>query len=129
VALDSKIRCEHFRHILTDLQLVKILEIGQALKEQDTLDQIVGMLHLADGFFIDIVGEAQQTPILQHARMQEILVDRRQFIGENDIQMTDYFGIALHFSSPCKRCESAPRPHPLGMRESLGHLNIRTGLE
>ena len=39
------------------------------------LGQELGVLHLADRFFVDHVAEVRQAPAFEHARMQEILVD------------------------------------------------------
>ena len=47
-----------------------------------------------------VLAEPVEPPVLQHARMQEVLVDRRQLIGEDSIQKLDDIAIALHdFSS------------------------------
>ena len=43
-----------------------------------------------------LIGELEETPILEHARMQEVLVNRRQLILENDIQLFDDLLVALH---------------------------------
>ena len=52
------------------------------------------MLHLMDGFIVFLLRELAQPPIAEHARMQEVLVDRGEFILENDIEEADDFCIS-----------------------------------
>ena len=72
------------------------MQVGQALQEQDALDQRVGMAHLVDGLVILVVAQAMQPPVLEHAAVQEILVDRRQLVLEHFVEVLDDLGIALH---------------------------------
>src|SRR5690606_10079440 len=56
----------------------------------------IGVLHLADGFLVDHVAEVAETPAFEHAGVQEVLVHRRQFIGQNCVEGADDRRIALH---------------------------------
>ena len=50
--LELEVAVEHLAGVFTDQQLSQILQIGQAFEKEDALDQLVGMLHLVDGFFV-----------------------------------------------------------------------------
>jgi len=39
---------------------------------------------------------ASRAPVLQHARVQEVLVDRGEFVLEDLVEMRNDFGVALH---------------------------------
>jgi hypothetical protein len=78
---------------------VQVLQVGQAVEEQDAFDQLVGVLHLADRFFVDDVAEALEAPVVQHPGVQEILVHRGQLVGEHLVQPKDDGAVALHAAS------------------------------
>jgi len=75
---------------------VQVLEIRKTFQEQDAVDQHVGVLHLADRLVIGDLAEALEAPVVVHPRVQEVLVDRRQLVGEHRVEQTDNAGIALH---------------------------------
>ena len=54
------------------------------------------MLHLADGFVVRDLAQPRETPVLVHARMQEILVHRSQLVGEHRVETPDDRLVALH---------------------------------
>ena len=54
------------------------------------------MLHLVDGFFIFELGELLDAPMVEHAIMEEILVDRGQLVLEDLVQIIDDLWVALH---------------------------------
>ncbi len=83
-------------HILADEQLSQILQVRQSIQKQDALDQAVGMLHFIDGFFVLEFAEPLHTPVVEHARVQEILIDRGEFVFQRLIEEFKYFGVALH---------------------------------
>ena len=85
-----------FDDVLADQQLVEILQVGQALKKQDALDQLVGMFHLVDRFVIFDLAELGEAPVPEHARMQEILVDGRQFELQRLVEIFDDLAVAAH---------------------------------
>ena len=86
----------NFFHRLADHKPVKILQIGQALQKQNALDQLVGMLHFLNRFFLKLFRKLVITPVERHARMQEILVDRGQLKLQRMIEIFDNFLIAFH---------------------------------
>ncbi len=54
------------------------------------------MLHLIDGFFVGVLAQLLQAPVLEHAGVQEILVDGRQLVLQNDVEMTQDGCVTLH---------------------------------
>src|SRR5512132_2221636 len=48
--LRSEIAVQHLFHVLSDVQRVKHLHVGETIEKNDALDQLVGMLHLLDRF-------------------------------------------------------------------------------
>jgi hypothetical protein len=58
------------------------------------------MLHLIDRLVPLIVGEPVHAPIVEHAVVQPILVDRRQLVPERVIEMLDDLWVAFHGSAP-----------------------------
>ncbi|MNY55661.1 hypothetical protein D3C86_1916570 [compost metagenome] len=54
------------------------------------------MLHLVDGFFVLVLAELLQAPVIVHARVQEVLVDRDQFVAKDLVQVLDDFLVAFH---------------------------------
>ena len=94
--LQIQIGLEHFRHGLADMQLAQILKVRQAFQEQDALDHLIGVLHLVDRLVIFDMRQLAIAPVLQHAGVQEVLVDGRQLILQHHIEVLDDLRIALH---------------------------------
>src|SRR5438874_2114497 len=97
---EAQIAFEDLAHILADQELVEILQIGEAIEEQDALDQLVGVLHLVEGGVVLAVAELCDAPMAQHPRMQKILIDRGQLVLEHRIQMLNDGLVAPHCRSP-----------------------------
>ncbi len=89
--LELEIALEAFLEMFADQELAEFLEVGQAFEEQDALDQLVRMLHLVDRLVVFVVAELVEPPVLEHPRMQEVLVDRREFVHQHDVQVLDDF--------------------------------------
>jgi hypothetical protein len=98
--LDRQVAGQAFGHGLADLQLVQVLQVGQAFQEQDAVDQLVGVFHLADRLVVGDLAQALEAPVVVHPRVQEVLVHRRQLVGEHRVQEPDDAGIALHGGPP-----------------------------
>ena len=99
--LKLEIALDHFLNILANQQFVQILQIWKALKEENSLDQLIGVFHFIDGFFVFFRRELGDTPVFVHSRMQEVLVNGRQLVGEDLVQMLDDFFVAFHNRIPC----------------------------
>ena len=89
LALKAQVAADHFLGVLADVQLAQVLHVRQAFQEQDALDQRVGVLHGLDRFFVFTLAELFQAPVVVHARMQEVLIDRDQFIGKDFVELLD----------------------------------------
>src|SRR3546814_8834659 len=89
------------RHRLADFQLAEILQVRHALKQQHALDDLVGVLHLLDRFFVFVVAEPLEAPALPHPRMQEILVDGGQLVLQHTVEVLDHFLVAFHAGLLC----------------------------
>jgi hypothetical protein len=71
-------------------------KVGKALKEQDPIRELVGVLHLFDGFLAPGLGHLQQAPIVEYPVMQPVLVDGGKFAAEAPVEIVDDFWVALH---------------------------------
>jgi hypothetical protein len=58
------------------------------------------VFHLIDGLVVLVLRQFHKTPILVHARVQEVLVDRYQFVAENAIEMFNDFWVAFQNVAP-----------------------------
>jgi hypothetical protein len=67
---------------------------------QDARDQLVGVLHLADGLLAHLVPEPVVAPVLAHAGVDEVLVDRGQLVGEDLVQGVDDLIVSTHGIPP-----------------------------
>ncbi len=100
ILLEPQIAFEHLLHAFPDHQFVEILQIGQAVEEQNALDQLVGMLHLVDRLAVFVGAELGDAPMPQRAGMQEILIDRGKLVFQHRIQMLQDGRIATHGRPP-----------------------------
>ena len=94
--LDLQVAVQGFDGGLADVELAQVLQVRQALDRQDALDQAIGVLHLLDRLLVLMLGQLLEAPVLQHARMQEVLVDRGQLVLQLRVQIFQNLGIALH---------------------------------
>jgi hypothetical protein len=76
------------------------LKIGEPVEEQNAVGQRIGVLHFVDRFVALVIGELLHAPIIEHAVMQPILVDRGQLVRERRVEIFDYPGVALHGLAP-----------------------------
>jgi hypothetical protein len=103
-AFHLEVRGQHLLDVLADLELAQVLQVGQPVEEEDALDQAIGMLHLLDRLVVFDVGDLLQAPLLVHAGMEEILVDRRELARELRVQELDDLPVAFHAASiECQR--------------------------
>src|SRR5690606_38999010 len=71
----------------------------QPLEEQDALDQPIGVTHLVERLLVLVLRELRDAPVAQHARMQEVLVDRGELVVEHLVQHRHYVVVAFHARS------------------------------
>ena len=98
--LELEIGLQALGHRLADRQLSEVLEVGQAVEQENALDQLVGVLHLANRLFVDLLAESLEAPVLHHAGVEEVLIDRRQLVLQELVQFGDDLWIALHGEPP-----------------------------
>jgi hypothetical protein len=91
---EREIARDDFFDALANQQLAEILKVWEAAEKQDAFDERIGMFHLVDGFLVLVPGKLRKTPVREHPGVQEILVDRRELVLENDVQGFDDFRIA-----------------------------------
>ena len=107
--LELEVAVEDFAHVLADHELAQALQVRQPLEEQDAFDELVRMLHLVDRLVVRVLAEPVEPPVLQHAGMQEILVDCGQFVLEDLVEMSNDFDVALHDTGSKDRLEDTAR--------------------
>src|SRR5207253_3503656 len=89
-----------------DAHLAEALDVRQAVEQKDALDQLVGVLHLADRFLVDLLVEALVAPVPAHPRVQEVLVDRGELPGEDLVEKIDDAAVAFHGRTPSCGCRA-----------------------
>src|SRR4029450_13442457 len=99
--------------VFADVELVQVLQIRHALEEQDPCDQRVGVLHLVDRSVVLALAEAGKAPMRKHLGVDEILVDRRELVGEDFIELPHDSDIAFHGASPWGACTNPFGPHAM----------------
>ena len=63
--LELQIALQDLLYVLADHQLAELLEIGQALEEENPFDQAVGVLHFLQGFPVVVLSQAGDPPVLE----------------------------------------------------------------
>jgi hypothetical protein len=94
--LEFEVGLQDLLDILADAQAAERLELGQAVEEDDSLGDSKRKLQLVDRFGAHRIGEPGDAPIIEHAVVQPVLVDRGQLFLERLVEKLDDFGVALH---------------------------------
>src|SRR5437879_6483945 len=80
-------------HLQLEVVLELLLDVGadaddvvagdlrDPLQEEDAVDDLFGVLHLAHGLFVVLLGQVGVAPVLAHLGLAEVLVDGRQLDG------------------------------------------------
>jgi hypothetical protein len=84
-------------NIRADIYFIKRAYGWAPIEKQDPLDELFGMPHFGYGTRAYDLLELAIAPVLRHLRMDNILVDCRQFIRQQPIKPRYQFFIALHF--------------------------------
>ena len=63
LVLELEIELELLGHRLADAHRVEALHVGDAVEEQDPLDDLVGVLHLVDRLVAGVLGEPLVAPV------------------------------------------------------------------
>src|SRR5690606_25310757 len=94
--LQLQVALKRLFDVFADQQLAQILQVGQPTEEENALDEPVGVLHFIERFLVRMLAEALEAPVVEHARVKKILIDRGQFVFQNGVQMTNDRSAALH---------------------------------
>ena len=84
------------------------MHVGKAVQENDAVGDAVGVLHLLDGLLAPELGHLQETPVIEQAVMQPVLVDGGELVTQPLVEILDDFGVALHGALPKFRPRCAP---------------------
>src|SRR4029077_5110271 len=110
VALDLEIQAELLRHGLADVHLAEALDVRNTFEVEDALDELIGVLDLADRFFTELLPEPLVAPVLAHPAVDEVLIDRRELGCEDLVQEGDDLLVASHSTPPTLRLDWGARP-------------------
>src|SRR5579871_4008641 len=102
IQLQLEVAFQLVLHRLTDVDVHQLGHVRRPIEKQDPFDQRLGVFHLGNGFFSDVIGQLIVVPVLAHLCMKKVLVDRRQLLFEGFVQDGDDLGIASH-GSDCNR--------------------------
>src|SRR5262245_3375622 len=127
--LELEVALELFLDGLADAQLVIALQIGHSLEEQDAADHLVGVAHLVDRFLANLVRQAFEPPVFTHLRVHEVLVDRRELVGEQVVEEREHLFVALHDASlrPAARWTSDSTLTTRDRRHNRADNHLRPG--
>src|ERR1700722_8342065 len=100
LALQIEAEGQLFDGRLSDLHRSQPLQVGVALQVQDPLDELVGILHLADRLVTEPLTQALVSPVVEHLCIQEVLVDRGELCREHLIEQFDDALVTVHRCSP-----------------------------
>ena len=95
-------------HVLPDAERQR-LHGRHSFEEQDALENLFGVLHLADRLLPDVLAEPMVSPVVAHFRVHEVLIDGRQLFLERLVQLRNNILFALHESSfDGRACRNLP---------------------
>ena len=81
---------------LADAHAAEPLHVRQPVEVEDALDQVVGVLHLVDRLVVEVLPQALVSPVLEHAAVEEVLVDRRELGRQDLVEQVDDLRVSLH---------------------------------
>src|SRR5262249_2975902 len=110
-----------------DVEGAELLEIRHAFQEEDALGQVAGVLHLANGFLVVLLGETVEAPVLAHLGVQEVLVDADELPSEHVVQRLDDLLAPLHAPSERARLAHVPGPGQEGRGSGLSGPGLSLG--
>src|SRR5690606_41622267 len=85
-----------FLDVLAKAQWRDGLQIWVAFEEDDTVDQLVGVMHFFDGFLTLFLGKTRETPIIEKAVVQPVLVYRTKLEKQCLVKPLDDLWFAFH---------------------------------
>src|SRR3546814_20696281 len=91
-----KVAFKDFTDIVSEIELAEVLQVRKAVEKQDARDQEIGVLHLVDRLVVFVLFGPLEPPVSEHARVQEILVDRGQLIFQTEVEKFKDLRITTH---------------------------------
>src|SRR5262245_9123194 len=85
---------------LSDVDLAELLQDGHAFEIEDALHQPVGVPDLAERFCAYLFPQTLVAPVLAHACVDPVLVDRGELGGQDVVEELDDLVVALHGQPP-----------------------------
>src|SRR5690606_21902077 len=98
VVLGREVGLERFLEVLADPQRIERLQVRMPLEEDDSLDQLVGVVHLLDAFLTRLLRDPAVAPVILETVMQPVLADCGQLAPQGAVQVVDDAWIAFHAS-------------------------------
>src|SRR5262249_52739553 len=71
-------------------------DFRHSFQEENALDELLRVLHLAERFLVVLFVEVEEAPVLVHLGLAEILVDGSELDGQRTVQGINNLGITLH---------------------------------
>jgi 1-deoxyxylulose-5-phosphate synthase len=96
VVFTGEVGLEHFLDGLADAERCNPLQVRMAFEEDDALDELVGVMHLFDGFGALLGGKLLHTPIGEQAEMHPVLVHRTELEEQRLVKPLDDLCFAFH---------------------------------
>ncbi|CUX39401.1 conserved hypothetical protein [Agrobacterium genomosp. 13 str. CFBP 6927] len=101
VVFAGEIRFQHFLDVLADAQRRQGLKVGMAFEEDNTIDDLVGVLHLFDGFCTLLLCKLGVAPVVQKPVVKPILVYCTEFEKKGLVKPLDDFFVAFQCPLSC----------------------------
>ena len=99
LVFDRQVGLELFAQRLADSQREQSLIVRQPVEKKNSIGDLLGVLHFLERLFARVFSQFGESPIGLHLRMQEILVDRREFARQLLVEQFQNVGIPLHHRS------------------------------
>jgi hypothetical protein len=119
---------QNFLDSFSDRDLIHPLHVGQTIKKQDALDQLVRVLHLLNRLGVFLLSNFV-TPQCSNTGHEKILIDGGQFIGELGVQVFNDFGSQHRHRLPDRSVDLARYPPCVEAVISGGGLDLAFDLK
>ena len=90
----------HLGYLGADMDLVEGVHDRMAFQKENTGNQLLGVLHFGYGPFLDHLVQAFITLVVAHLRMDHVLVNSSQFLGQSQIEVINDLLASFHVNSP-----------------------------
>jgi len=80
--LRLQVALQYLLHGLANMQDVEHLHVREATEKNDALDQLLGVLHLVNGYLPPLLGVFLQVPSVEQLIVQRVLVDDGELVAQ-----------------------------------------------